>query len=192
MTSVDRKEMRQKLGLTKFTIGTAARMDPMKRLDRFIEMAAMMQKLDWEAVIIGDGDKNYYSQMQAISNNLGVSDRIRFLGFRDDALDVINAFDAFFLSSQDEPFGLAILEAMLLGIPSFALLDSGGPVESLKGDERFLAEDCQGIANRIENLASNPDLLLQYKTLAKEIAAELDIANTANNLERIYRNIAMQ
>lgn len=77
-------------------------------------------------VIAGEG-----SQKQALLDQIarsGLHDRVRLIGYRSDAVAIMNAGDLFVLPSLAEPFGLVLLEAMALGKPVIATR-SGGPLE---------------------------------------------------------------
>ena len=63
----------------------------------------------------------------------GLSDRIRFLGYRTDVPDLFSAMDIFVhASTKPEPFGMVILEAMAARRPVVAT-NIGGPPEILEG-----------------------------------------------------------
>ena len=71
------------------------------------------------------------AQQQALAAQIrtaGLEQAVRLLGFRSDALALMQAADVFVLPSLAEPFGLAILEAMALARPVIATC-AGGPLE---------------------------------------------------------------
>jgi len=67
-----------------------------------------------------------------LAGKLGIDNRVHFLGICREVSDVMNAADAFVLSSRYEGFGLVIAEAMACQLPVVAT-DSGGPRELLDG-----------------------------------------------------------
>lgn len=185
-----RQEVRADLMVNeKFVIGTAARMDPMKRIDRLIEAFANLPKSDeFELVIIGTGDKSYQVSLSDQVKSHNLQNRVHFLGYRSDALNIINSFDFFVLPSNNEPFGLALLEAMALGVPSAVFEDGGGAVDIL-GDSGFVVRNPQELRDTILRL--NNDVLLQQSISkkVKERAKQFDIKYTADNLYRIYTEV---
>jgi glycosyltransferase involved in cell wall biosynthesis len=68
-------------------------------------------------VIIGDGE--YRRELEAIAHKTGNS-RIRFLGHRDNASELIGGLDVFVLSSSNEGMANVMLEAMAAGVPVIA------------------------------------------------------------------------
>jgi len=93
---------------------------------------AMARCADATLDIVGQGD--LYEALQRQVHRLGLKDRVRFLGLRDDVPDLLPAYDGFVLSSAWEGFGLVVAEAMASGLPVVATR-SGGPQEIVGEDE---------------------------------------------------------
>lgn len=66
-------------------------------------------------VLIGDGECK--EELVAQAKRLDLSDRVLFLGFRLNSINYYSYFDVYCMSSNSEGFGLAMLEAMSLGMP---------------------------------------------------------------------------
>src|SRR5690606_26415369 len=73
---------------------------------------------DLELVILGDGDLR--GQCESLAEELGVRERVHFLGFRENPFPYIARSDIFVLPSVSEGFPLALLEAMSCGKPVIA------------------------------------------------------------------------
>lgn len=84
--------------------------------------------------VVGDGPLR--ASLDALTRELGISDRVVFLGIRSDVPALMNAADLFVLSSAWEGFGLVVAEAMACERVVVAT-DSGGVAEVL-GDCGFL------------------------------------------------------
>jgi glycosyltransferase involved in cell wall biosynthesis len=78
--------------------------------------------------ILGDGDPNLRDYLTSIVQKRGVSTKVRFLGLQTDVVSYLSAADFYVLSSQWEGFGLALAEAMVLGLPC-VVTRCGGPEE---------------------------------------------------------------
>jgi glycosyltransferase involved in cell wall biosynthesis len=74
------------------------------------------------------GDGSQRMDLQQSINDLGLSDYVVLAGFRTDVHSIIAASNAFVLPNANESFGLVLLEAMSLEIPTIAA-SSGGPLE---------------------------------------------------------------
>jgi len=82
-------------------------------------------------VLIGEGETRAYLESRVAS--LGLKQRVFLPGFRDDALDYMAAADVFVFPSREEGLGGALVEALLLGVPTVAA-SAGGIPEILQGE----------------------------------------------------------
>ena len=89
----------------------------------------------------------------ALARELGVGDRVLFLGQVPDARNYFRAFDVFALSSDHEPFGMVLLEAMAAGVPLLATA-CGGAKEVVEGvGILFPLGDAEHLAQGLKHLA---------------------------------------
>jgi glycosyltransferase involved in cell wall biosynthesis len=86
-------------------------------------------------VVAGEGTQEQALRQQVVDAELEKS--VRLLGFRSDAMSLIQAADLFVLPSLAEPFGLVLLEAMTLGRAVIAT-DAGGPREIIEHEQTGL------------------------------------------------------
>lgn len=81
----------------------------------------------------GEDDRRYYEGLRKRVGEAGLSERIRFLGYRTDVPVLLSSLDVFVhASTNPEPFGMVILEAMAVRRPVVAT-NIGGPPEILDG-----------------------------------------------------------
>ena len=73
--------------------------------------------------------------LKTLAHDLGIKDSVRFLGQVHNAKNYFKALDLFVLSSDHEPFGMVLLEAMAAGIPVIAT-DCGGAKEVVEDSQR--------------------------------------------------------
>lgn len=127
---VDKEKARAVLGLSDehFIFGAVGRLHPDKDYETLIAgFAKVAEKMpDAHLVIIGRGNLEQALMAQAV--DLGIRDRVHFLGFVKDAYRYFRGFDSFVLSSDHEPFGMVLLEAMLAEVP-IVYSDCGGAPE---------------------------------------------------------------
>lgn len=183
-------ELREELKLKgKFIVGTAARWDPMKRLDRLIKGYSKLPNRDDHALIIaGSGDEAYRQELDELASHLGISENVRFLGFRADVYDLIKAMDVFVLSSTAEPFGLALLEAMHLGTPSIVFSDGGGPVD-IMGADGLIVESPEELGAKLERLMGDDQYHRECTKYVSERCLEFSILKTAARFQQVYENV---
>lgn len=107
--------------------------------------------------IAGEGPEA--ATLKGLARDLGVADRIRFLGWRDDSDALMRAADIFICPSRHEPLGNVVLEAWAAEKPVIAAA-SAGPAELLGNDERGVlvpVDQPAELAQAILDLMANPD-----------------------------------
>jgi len=80
---------------------------------------------DLRLVLIGEG--HLRPQVEALIAELGIAGSVVMLGYRKDVPRILRALDAFVLSSKEEGFGGAALEAMAAGLPVVSTAAGGMP-----------------------------------------------------------------
>ena len=103
------------IGPDTYVIGALGRIDENKRVELTVEAAAPMLGERCKILVIGRGD--HRTVVEATAARLGVSDHVIFGGFQPDTAAMMAAFDLYVASSEQETFGLAVLEAMASGLP---------------------------------------------------------------------------
>ncbi len=153
-----------------------ANLAPHKGQETAIRYAAMLKARGvhvtcWLAGSERDEGGHYTSRLQALVEELGVGDRVRLLGQRSDAPDLLRAADLFLLPSTHEGLPLSILEAQATRVPVLANATAGVPEVVRDGETGFLIPqaDADGYARRIETLLADPDL---YERVAGQAHAQ--------------------
>lgn len=135
---LSREEARKQLGLaqTDFVVGNVGRLHPDKDQATLIEAFAkgLKDMPGSRLVIVGDGRLRPNLQKQIAE--LEIDDRVELTGRIPEAFRYFRAFDVFALSSDYEPFGMVLLEAMAAPIPVISS-DCGGAPEVLGEAGRF-------------------------------------------------------
>ena len=152
-----RVRMRSELGAleNEKLIGRVGRLDPMKGYPDFLEAAALLAKerKDVRFVIAGDGPDTYRRQLQLLSQELGLTERLIWAGVREDMPAVYNALDiACSSSSYGEGFPNTIGEAMACGIP--CVVTDVGDSAKIVGDEGIIVPsgDPKKLANGLKTM----------------------------------------
>lgn len=98
------------------------------------------------------------AKLSKLATELGVADRVRFLGWRNDSDALLQACDIFVCPSRQEPLGNIVLEAWAAGKPVVAAA-AAGPVSLIGDDEAGLivpVDDPDGLAAGIRALIADP------------------------------------
>lgn len=124
-----RDAVRAELGLGPNTlaVGNVAALAPHKAQNDLLRAAAsvLAARDDVRFFVVGEGALR--PELEALAAGLGIADRVVFTGFRQDALDLLRAFDLFVMSSYLEGLGTSIMDAQALGVPVVATRTGGIP-----------------------------------------------------------------
>lgn len=155
-------------------VGTIACFKKQKAPIDFIETAkkVLQKNGDIEFVAVGDGPLRKCIEEKV--NQLGLSGKIKFLGWRKDIPRVFRAIDLFVLTSHWEGLPIVFIEAMASGVPIVAT-DVGGARDIIRNDiNGYLAEkgDVDTLAEKISMLAENPKKVKELAQKAKESFSE--------------------
>ena len=127
--------------------------------------------------------------LKALCHDLGIEDRVHFLGARSDVPDILEKCDVAVLSSHWEGFGLSAVEAMASGCPLIAS-DVGGLRDVVKGAGILFPQgDDKELAEKIQWLCEHPD---EYQAVAKrcqERAQQYDISVMAEKYLQLYNSL---
>ncbi len=121
-------------------------------------LLALVQVPDHYLWLAGAGAEN--EALHALAAELGIADRVRFLGWRDDQAALLAAADVVCVPSRSEPFGNVVVEAWASGTPLVATR-SEGPGWLVTDDEDGLLvpiDDADSLASAFQRLAADPGL----------------------------------
>ena len=135
----DQHEARLALGLPVEgpVIGTAARLETVKGVDRLIDAFA---RLDTSAILAIAGDGSERVRLEAQASALGLDGKVHFLGRVDAMPRFYQALDVFCLASRHEGLPLSLLEAQASGVRAVAF-DVGGVRDALCPATGYLVKD---------------------------------------------------
>jgi UDP-glucose:(heptosyl)LPS alpha-1,3-glucosyltransferase len=142
----------------------------------------------WFLLIAGGGERARY---QELARELGVGERLRWLGVTEDVQLVYQVADAFVLASSYETFSLVTFEAAASGLPILATPVSG--VRELIEDGRngfLINRDPQLIAERLERLAGDPELRSRLGAAARESAIAFSGERMVAEHRELYSRLA--
>ncbi|MCC5814982.1 MAG: glycosyltransferase [Leptospira sp.] len=162
-----KETLRKELDLDKKTlvIGIVAALVDHKDYPTFIQSIAKIKtNQPFVALVLGEGSLK--NKLLSQVEDLGIQDRIQFLGFREDVNDFYGLFDIFCLSSKEEGLGTSILDAMAAGLPIVATKAGGIPEMVIHEKGGYLSE-----VGDSESLAQNFSFLLENASLRKKMGS---------------------
>ena len=139
-------------------------------------------------VIVGKGDK--LEELRTLSEELGIADRVRFVGFKNNVYEYYKSADAFVFPSYREGLSAALMEAMAAGLPVACSRIRGNTdlIDEGKGGFMFDPSDREAIAESIRALFRE-DRGKMGRYNAEKIASSFSIRKVREEMERIYRSI---
>jgi glycosyltransferase involved in cell wall biosynthesis len=175
----EKKERREQIGLAdSFTVGIVGRIEPQKGQWVVIDAIEKLikQGIDARALIIGHAmSEEYLNTLQKDVIMRGLKDRIIFTGFTREAQTMMQLCDVMVLATENETFGLVLIEAMMCGICVVGS-DSGGPLEIIDDNVNgllFKTFDADDLADKLILLHQDGNIRKKYAEAGKQKALKV-------------------
>lgn len=174
-------------------IGSFAHLSEKKGWREFLEAVPAVLRYHPSAQFwcVGEGAMRQELENQAQAG--GYAANVRFLGFRRDVADLMNAVDIMALPSHREPFGIVYVEAGLLKKPTIACAAGGAPEVVVDGLTGLLVPPrcSEALAEAINKLLDDPAQAARLGQIAYERALEhFGWTSYLDKLETIYDAVA--
>ncbi len=189
---IDIEEFRPKTdsgpGDKQINLITVSRLIERKGLDYLIRSMPEIQERDPRVTLTIIGEGNLEEELKSLSNNLGVSDHVTFLGFQDHSKMPAHYNNAhiFLLPSKNEGMSNTILEAMACGLP-IVTTQTGGTGELIEGNGIIVPmEDSHAIAQAVLKITADPDLMRGMGEKSRRTAEEFGWHEQAMKYVDIY------
>jgi glycosyltransferase involved in cell wall biosynthesis len=169
------------------------RLHPVKGLDYLIPALGKLTDRQFTFVLAGSGDKNYESHLQKLIIDSGIADRTKTIGFttgyQKDLL--LQGSDLFAMTSHQENFGIAALEAMAAGL---TVVTTPGVALSSIIQEHLLGCVCNlditSISQAIGDCLDNLDVFRNRGQIAAQLVKkEYTWVSHAKKLSQIYQDV---
>lgn len=169
-------------------IGTVGQLVKRKSVSDLLRAVAKLENeygLRAHVMIVGEGPEA--TALQALANDLKISERVHFTGFKEDPLSLVAAMDVFVLASSREGLPRVILEAMLLGKPVVAANAVGSRELVVDRETGFLYPhgDIDRLAMALAELLTKNELRTQMGIAGqKRVRERFSIENYVSGVER--------
>ncbi len=173
-------------------VGIAARFDKVKGVDVFIKGAALALKENPNLRFLIAGDGVEADNLKALSAELGVEDKVIFLGYVTDIYGFLNFIDINTLTSLNESFPYSMLEGCAMKKPMVASRVGGIPDLVSDGETGYLFEslDHAGFSSKILMLAEKSDLIKEMgEKIHEKATMRFSSEALAQNHMSIYRRV---
>jgi len=165
-------------------LGITATVTFLKGIDRVIEALTLPGSKDLALLVLGEGPSK--EKFIAQAQELGVSDRVLFLGFKENVIDYFKYFDVYIMSSRSEGFGLCLIDAASQKVP--VVCNDLSVFRELFSDEevvRFDLADLHTMINAVRTALERRTEMSEkfYDTYRRKFSAEV----MANKYLELYQ-----
>ncbi|OAS86312.1 MULTISPECIES: N-acetyl-alpha-D-glucosaminyl L-malate synthase BshA [Metabacillus] len=118
----------------------------------------IQRKINAKLLLVGDGPEMTF--VSKLVRELGLTDKVLFLGKQDNLEELYSLSDLMLLLSEKESFGLVLLEAMACGVPCIGTDTGGIPEVITEGETGYICDigDIETVAFRAAHILSDDEL----------------------------------
>ena len=160
-----------------------------KRIPDVVQIFKQIQdKTAAKLVIVGEGPEK--AKAEQLAEELGIKDKVVFLGNSNEVDRILCFTDLFLLPSETESFGLAALEAMMHRVPVISSNTGGIPEVNVDGVTGYMSNvgDVDDMALNALKILKDDETLNRFKDNAEKEAHKFDIVNILPMYEKIYED----
>lgn len=158
-SEAERGRAREALGISgRFALATVGRLYKDKghrfMIEALQKIAPAVPELVW--LVVGDGEDR--TELGELVERAGLAERVRFLGWRKDAIEIMGAVDAVVQPSLQEAYSQAMVEALAMAVPLVVTDVSGAPDLVTSGETGILVGrgDAVALAGAVGELFADP------------------------------------
>ncbi len=189
----NKSEARKALGLKvrNPVIGTVANLRQAKRLDLFLQAAAQILQTHPKVQFVIGGQGPVQAKLKAQATALGIEQHITWPGFTDDPASFMAAFDIYMLTSDDEGVPQAVMQSLMMQLPTIAT--SAGSTRDLLHQDNFRLIDCGDVTAMVNNareLLDDKKLRTYYATRSRDwVVAHFSKSVMIDKVVAVYEKV---
>jgi glycosyltransferase involved in cell wall biosynthesis len=190
---VNIREKRKFLGLDQgeLVVGTVGWLLPIKGPIYLLRAMAEVWKRYPQVSLVYAGKGELEGELKREAARMGVSEKVWFLGWRDDIHEILPLLDIFVLPSLNEGMGRVLVEAMAAGRPIVASNVGGIPDLVYHGENGVLVPpaDHRALARELEMLISDPDMRRRMGDKGRTLAVQYGTDSMVQKVDRLYLDV---
>ena len=174
------------IGADAEVVSTVGRLTAIKQHRLFLDTVARAARSRPRIVALIAGDGELRAELESYAAQLGIANRVRFLGWRRDLATIYGATDVFLLTSRNEGTPVALIEAMATGVTGVST-DVGGVKDVIDSDAvggRVPDNNAEALAAAVVRYLADPGLRRMSGQRARSAVLH------RYSLERLVRDIA--
>ncbi|MCB0988501.1 MAG: glycosyltransferase [Microthrixaceae bacterium] len=192
-SQADRTGARAELGVTdgEVLVGTVANLRPHKGYPDLLRAARQVLETAPSVRFVAVGHGPSVDEITDLHRDLGLADRFTFLGHRRDAIRLMSGFDIFCLASHHEGLPVALMEALVLGIPVVTTRAGGIPELIDDGSQGRLVDiaDVSALTNALLAEVNDHDARTHHSQHSAASGETLAIQRSVQRTEAIYAEL---
>ncbi len=188
----DKKALRKELGIPDgaYVVLTVAELIVRKNYPAALRAFAEADIPDSVYLICGRGTEA--ENLKRLADELGISDRVIWAGYRRDIYSVVKIADVFLFTSSQEGLPIAVLEAMAGGLPVVSSDIRGSDEIVTDNGIRLAYDDVSGYAEALKKLHSDPQLAAEMGRKALENVKPYSTENAVKAMAEIYSEVTAE
>ena len=187
------EEKKRSLGLNYkgLVVGTVGWLLPIKGPMYLLKAMATIWQSQPKVSLVFVGKGELEEELKAEVSRMGVSDRVKFLGWRDDIPDIMQIFDIFALPSLNEGMGRVLVEAMAAGKPIVASNVGGIPDLVEDGENGILVKprDVNGLSFAIRKLLADRQMRDEMGRRGRTMAQNFSVEKMVEKIDALYSSL---
>lgn len=186
-----RKQVRNELGVDEesFVLGHVGRFFEQKNHSFLIDVFHQYNKINHKSLLLLAGDGILRPFIEKKVTDLGLTEKVKFIGIRNDIHRILQAFDVFVFPSVHEGLPVTLIEAQAAGLPCL-ISDTISKEADLQMDLIHYSSlnDMSEWINRLKDIASNPAIRkINLNSISKQ---GYDVKEAVDNIEKFYIRIS--
>lgn len=192
----DKRQLHRELALPEGTkiIGNLSALADHKDYPTFLRTAAevLKHRKDVFFVIAGEGPEE--ASIRSMISELGLTEKVKLLGFRKDVPQVMKCLDLFLITSSTEGLGTIVLEAFAAGVPVVATAAGGIPELVKEGFTGLLAPvgDAETLTKQVLRIFADAPLTTELISRATATVQTFTFEQTAAKTLSIYHEVTQR
>ena len=185
---VDGNAVRDKLGIPAGMQVIVSAGELIKRKNHEMMIRAMEKFKDKNVVYLICGHGELEGYLKSLTHSLGLDDKVRFLGYREDIFDIYHIADVFVFPSYQEGLPFALLEAMACGRAVVCSRIRGNTDLIEEPEVMFEPEDIDTLVRIVSRILSDADWRKRLEEMNLNKCKDFDRMKVLKIMETIYRH----
>lgn len=184
------KRIKPRIAHSEYSILSVGRLDRNKSQDVLLKAFANIPNTSWRIQLVGNGILN--EEYKSLAKNLGIADKVEFLGNQTKIWEFYNRATIFAFTSKSEGFPNALIEALYFGLPSISTNCPHGPSELISdGENGFLiaVDNQKELEQKLIRLMKDTELRNTFSENAYLNSKKYEVSEVKNSWQNHFERL---